>query len=53
MQHFFSRAAEELDTEFKILTAETERYLCTLDLPGNVRHLEPTCRWITVMASGR
>lgn len=53
MQHFFSRAAEELDTEFKILTAETERYLCTLDWPGNVRQLENTCRWITVMASGR
>lgn len=53
MQHFFSRAADELETEFKILSADTENFLCTLDWPGNVRQLENTCRWITVMASGR
>ena len=53
MQHFFSRAADELETEFKVLSADTENYLCTLDWPGNVRQLENTCRWITVMASGR
>ena len=28
------------------------RYLETLDWPGNVRQLENTCRWLTVMASG-
>ena len=53
MQYFFNKAADELGTEVKILAPSTERYLCTLDWPGNVRQLENTCRWITVMASGR
>ena len=30
-----------------------EAYLCRLDWPGNVRQIENTCRWLTVMASGR
>ena len=53
MQHFLTIAAHELDSEIKILTPETEAYLCTLAWPGNVRQLENICRWITVMASGR
>jgi two-component system nitrogen regulation response regulator GlnG len=53
MQHFLSRAAEELGVEPKLLLEETEEFLCQLDWPGNVRQLENTCRWITVMASGR
>ncbi len=53
MQHFFKRAAEELGGETKILLPETEEFLASLDWPGNVRQLENTCRWITVMASGR
>jgi two-component system, NtrC family, nitrogen regulation response regulator GlnG len=53
MQYFFAKAAEELDSEVKTLARETQQYLCTLDWPGNVRQLENTCRWITVMASGR
>ena len=52
-QHFFHKAAKELEVEPKILIQETENYLCNLDWPGNVRQLENTCRWITVMASGR
>ena len=39
--------------EPKLLKAETEEYLKNLGWPGNVRQLENTCRWITVMASGR
>jgi two-component system nitrogen regulation response regulator GlnG len=53
MQYFFQQAAEELDVETKQLLPETEAYLCSLEWPGNVRQLENTCRWITVMASGR
>ncbi|KZX56053.1 nitrogen regulation protein NR(I) [Halioglobus sp. HI00S01] len=53
MQHFFNRAAEELGGEPKILLPETQDYLSSLEWPGNVRQLENTCRWITVMASGR
>ena len=53
VQHFLRKAAQELDVEPKILTPETETYLSSLAWPGNVRQLENTCRWITVMASGR
>lgn len=52
-QHFFHKAASELDVEPKTLTKEAEAYLSSLTWPGNVRQLENTCRWITVMASGR
>jgi two-component system nitrogen regulation response regulator GlnG len=52
-QHFFHKAAAELNVEPKVLTPEAEVYLSSLSWPGNVRQLENTCRWITVMASGR
>ncbi|PTU74237.1 nitrogen regulation protein NR(I) [Pseudomonas mangrovi] len=52
-RHFLSRAAQELTVEPKLLKGETEEYLKNLPWPGNVRQLENTCRWITVMASGR
>ncbi len=53
LHHFLNRAAEELGVDAKVLKSDTEDYLCTLPWPGNVRQLENTCRWITVMASGR
>ena len=53
LKHFLQLAAEELDVEAKILKTETADYMSSLDWPGNVRQLENTCRWITVMASGR
>jgi two-component system nitrogen regulation response regulator GlnG len=53
MRYFFQRAAEELGGETKVLLPETEKFLCQLQWPGNVRQLENACRWITVMASGR
>jgi two-component system nitrogen regulation response regulator GlnG len=53
LKHFLNSAGEELDVEVKILKSETSDYLSKLDWPGNVRQLENTCRWITVMASGR
>ena len=53
MRYFFQQAAEELGGETKILVPETEQFLSGLEWPGNVRQLENTCRWITVMASGR
>jgi len=52
-RQFLEQAARELDCEAKILNGETEAFLCTLPWPGNVRQLENTCRWLTVMASGR
>lgn len=53
MRFFFEKAAKELGGEQKVLLAETERFLSSLNWPGNVRQLENTCRWLTVMASGR
>ncbi|WP_372877550.1 nitrogen regulation protein NR(I) [Spongiibacter marinus] len=53
MQHFFTIAGSELNVEPKRLLPDTEEYLSQLDWPGNVRQLENTCRWLTVMASGR
>ncbi|WP_211830258.1 nitrogen regulation protein NR(I) [Kistimonas asteriae] len=52
-RHFLDRAARELSVEPKLLRSETEAYMSSLDWPGNVRQLENTCRWITVMASSR
>jgi two-component system, NtrC family, nitrogen regulation response regulator GlnG len=51
--HFLISAAEELSVSPKILRDETAEYLSSLPWPGNVRQLENTCRWLTVMASGR
>jgi two-component system nitrogen regulation response regulator GlnG len=53
MKHFLYQSAKELGTEVKILKSETESFLSNLKWPGNVRQLENTCRWLTVMASGR
>jgi two-component system, NtrC family, nitrogen regulation response regulator GlnG len=51
-RHFLKSSAVELGTEAKTLLPETEDYLKRLPWPGNVRQLENTCRWLTVMAPG-
>ena len=51
--HFLASAAKEIGVEAKILTKETAAKLSQLPWPGNVRQLENTCRWLTVMASGQ
>ncbi|MCU7942099.1 MAG: nitrogen regulation protein NR(I) [Candidatus Thiodiazotropha sp. (ex Cardiolucina cf. quadrata)] len=53
MKHFLKSAAEELAVETKLLLPETEAYLSQLEWRGNVRQLENTARWLTVMASGQ
>ena len=53
LRHFLQQAAKELDMEVKILKSDAEEFLSALDWDGNVRQLENTCRWLTVMASGR
>lgn len=52
LEFFLQKAAKELEVEAKTLRADTQEYLSRLSWPGNVRQLENTCRWITVMASG-
>ena len=53
MEHFFLRAARELDMEPKILSQQAQDFLFNMPWPGNVRQLENICRWLTVMAAGR
>ncbi|MCL1125183.1 nitrogen regulation protein NR(I) [Shewanella surugensis] len=51
--HFLNTAAREIGVDSKILTEEAAIKLTQLPWPGNVRQLENTCRWLTVMASGQ
>ncbi|PVZ81131.1 nitrogen regulation protein NR(I) [Serratia sp. S1B] len=52
-RYFLQVAAKELGVEVKNLHPETEAALTRLPWPGNVRQLENTCRWLTVMAAGQ
>jgi two-component system nitrogen regulation response regulator GlnG len=52
-RYFLDRTAKELDVDPKHLDKSTEEFLCRLKWPGNVRQLENTCRWLTVMAPGQ
>lgn len=53
MRHFLVQAAKELGCETKVLLPSATERLKRLDWPGNVRQLENTARWLTVMASGK
>lgn len=52
-EHFLLQAAKELSVEAKNLSAPASDFLSEYSWPGNVRQLENTCRWLTVMASGK
>ncbi len=52
-RHFLDQAAQELAVEPKQLHVKTEKYMSSLDWHGNVRQLENTCRWLTVMSPGQ
>ncbi|NNF97288.1 MAG: nitrogen regulation protein NR(I) [Halobacteria archaeon] len=51
--HFLRLAADELNVDVKTLDKQSTEYLSKLDWPGNVRQLENTCRWLTVMSPGQ
>jgi two-component system nitrogen regulation response regulator GlnG len=53
MRHFLAQAAAELDCDAKVLLPSTEEKLKRLEWRGNVRQLENTARWLTVMASSK
>lgn len=52
-EHFLVKAAKELGVESKSLSKQASEFLSNYAWPGNVRQLENTCRWLTVMASGK
>ena len=51
--HFLQAAAAELNVETKSLDDESLEFLRKLEWRGNVRQLQNTCRWLTVMAPGQ
>ncbi|CAM4066127.1 nitrogen regulation protein NR(I) [Pseudoalteromonas byunsanensis] len=51
-QHFLGRSAKELQVECKVLNDDAINVMKLYHWPGNVRQLENTCRWLTVMAPG-
>jgi two-component system, NtrC family, nitrogen regulation response regulator GlnG len=53
MRHFLAQAAQEIGCEPKLLLPSAAERLKRLDWPGNVRQLENTARWLTVMASSK
>lgn len=53
LTHFLTAAGNELGVEAKVLSEDALSLLSQLPWPGNVRQLENTCRWLTVMAAGR
>ena len=52
IKHFLKESSEELQTDMKQLTDESMHAMVDYHWPGNVRQLENSCRWITVMAPG-
>ncbi|OCG01506.1 nitrogen regulation protein NR(I) [Gilliamella sp. wkB112] len=52
-EHFLHTTAKELGMESKVFSPEALNILCMFNWPGNVRQLENTCRWVTVMSSNK
>jgi len=50
---FLTRSAKELKVDSKILSKEAAKEMMAFAWPGNVRQLENTCRWLTVMTPGQ
>jgi len=53
MRHFLKLAAMELKEETKTMSPAFESYITSLEWPGNVRQLQNTAHWLTVMASSQ
>jgi two-component system, NtrC family, nitrogen regulation response regulator GlnG len=53
VRHFLVQSAKQLGVEAKRMSDSALQFLCSLELPGNVRQLENLCNWITVMAPGQ
>ncbi len=51
--HFLNLAANELGVDCKSISTEAIKFLQDCEWSGNVRQLENTCRYLTVMASGQ
>ena len=52
-RHFLAKSARDLGVEGKRFTDAALQFFAAQDWPGNVRQLENTCHWVTVMAPGQ
>jgi len=52
LRHFMQQSAAEMNEPAKTLSDDVIKYLCSLSWSGNVRQVENTCRWFSVMATG-
>jgi len=52
LKHFLHQFANEMGEAEKQIDADVLDYLSNLNWSGNIRQLENTCRWFSVMASG-
>jgi len=53
LEYFLVQVAQELSAETKVLNLEVTKFLAGLPWEGNVRQIENTCRWLTVMCPGK
>jgi len=51
MQHFLEQAAIELNESPKLMPSVFKRHITHLPWPGNVRQLQNTAHWLTVMTT--
>mgnify|MGYP002700185279 FL=1 len=49
VMHFLTKAANEIEGEVKRVDPKAMEYLQSLEWSGNVRQIENTCHWLTVM----
>ncbi|MBX2839694.1 MAG: nitrogen regulation protein NR(I) [Gammaproteobacteria bacterium] len=52
MQHYLAKAAKAINVSPKTMSPEFEERVMQLPWPGNVRQLQNTAQWLTVMAKG-
>ena len=50
---FLKRSARQLNVSSKIISQDVLEFFKNLNWQGNVRQLENTCHWLTVMTSGK
>jgi len=50
---FLKRSASQLNVSAKIISQDVLEFFKNLNWQGNVRQLENTCHWLTVMTSGK
>jgi len=50
---FLKRSASQLNVSSKIISQDVLEFFKNLSWQGNVRQLENTCHWLTVMTSGK